>query len=105
MTKKTLSGILLDEHADLSLNDLCRACSQHEEWVIELVEEGVLEPIGNDYKEWAFPAASLQRARAATRLQRDLSINLTGIALALDLMDEIERLRARLNRFGIKGDT
>lgn len=105
MTKKTLSGILLDEHADLSLNDLCRVCSQHEEWVIELVEEGVLEPIGSDYKEWKFPAASLQRARAAMRLQRDLSVNLTGIALALDLMDEIERLRARLNRFGIKGDT
>jgi len=105
MTKKTLSGILLDEHADLSLNDLCHACSQHEEWVIELVEEGVLEPIGSDHKEWKFPAASLQRARAAMRLQRDLSVNLTGIALALDLMDEIERLRARLNRFGIKGDT
>ena len=105
MIEKTLSGILLDEHVELSLNDLCHACSRREEWVIELVEEGVLEPIGSDYKEWRFPAANLQRARTAMRLQRDLSINLAGIALALDLMDEIETLRARLNRFDIEGDT
>jgi chaperone modulatory protein CbpM len=28
------------------------------------------------------------------RLQRDLDINLAGVALALDLMDEIESLQA-----------
>jgi chaperone modulatory protein CbpM len=32
------------------------------------------------------------------RLQRDLDINLAGVALALDLMDEIESLRAAVSR-------
>jgi chaperone modulatory protein CbpM len=32
------------------------------------------------------------------RLQRDLGINLAGVALAIDLLDEIEDLRAQLCR-------
>jgi chaperone modulatory protein CbpM len=105
MDEKTLSGILLDEHTELSLNEFCHACSRQEEWVVELVEEGVLEPIGGDRKRWQFSAASLQRAHITLRLQRDLGINLAGIALTLDLLDEIETLRARLNRLDVVGET
>jgi len=105
MNEKTLNGTLLDEYTELSLNDLRHACSQREEWVIELVEEGVLEPTGSDYKQWRFSATSLHRARAAMRLQRDLGINLAGIAVALDLLDEVETLRARLRRFDTEEDT
>ena len=98
MTEKTLSGTLLDESAELSLDDLCRACSRHEEWIIELVEEGVLEPVGQDREQWRFSVTSLQRARVTMRLERDLGVNLPGIALTLDLLDEIETLRTRLSR-------
>jgi chaperone modulatory protein CbpM len=38
----------------------------------------------------------LRRARTALRLQRDLEINLPGVALALELMEELERLRREL---------
>jgi len=100
MPKDTLiSGLLLDEDIELSLADLCQACSRHAEWVIELVEEGVLEPTGRTRSEWRFSGVSLQRAQAACRLQHDLGINLAGIALVLDLLDEIETLRSRLGRF------
>jgi chaperone modulatory protein CbpM len=34
------------------------------------------------------------------RLQRDLGVNLAGVALALDLLQEIELLWARLNKSG-----
>ena len=105
MKEKTLSGILLDEQTELSLNDLCRACSSSAEWVIELVEEGVLEPVGHQQAHWRFRGSSLQKARAAMRLQHDLGINLAGVALALDLLDEIEILRARLCRFEINDGT
>jgi chaperone modulatory protein CbpM len=98
MNQKTLSGILLDEHLELSLNDLCRACSSSTEWVIELVEEGALEPIGQEQSGWRFTGTSLCRAQTAMRLQRDLGINLAGIALALDLLDEIETMRAQLRQ-------
>ena len=32
------------------------------------------------------------------RLQRELEVNLAGVALALDLMEEIQQLRRRLQR-------
>ena len=98
MKQKTLTGILLDERAELSLKELSHACSSSAEWVIELVGEGVLEPVGQEQAHWRFSGTSLPRARAATRLQHDLDINLAGVALALDLMDEIKTLRERLCR-------
>jgi chaperone modulatory protein CbpM len=33
------------------------------------------------------------------RLQHDLGINLAGIAVVLDLLEEIDSLQARLSRF------
>lgn len=101
MTSKTLTGVLLDERTELSLHDLSHACSTSTEWVLELVDEGVLEPIGHEQARWRFSGPNLLRARTAKRLQQDLQINLAGIALALDLMEEIEAMRERLRRFEI----
>ena len=98
MNSKVLSGVVLDEEVLLSLADLCHACSRHAEWIVELVDEGILQPAGRDQEQWRFPGPSLLRARTAMRLQQDLHINLAGVALALDLMDEIESLRALVCR-------
>lgn len=103
MTEKVLTGVLLDERVELSLSEICEACSGSSSWVIELVEEGVLEPAGTEQQRWRFAGPSLIRARTAKRLQEDLQINLAGVALALELMDEIEDLRARLSRFDTAG--
>ena len=100
MATKILDGILIDESTHISLGQLCRACSRHAEWVIELVEEGVLEPCGRSPEQWYFTDTALERALVAARLQRDLGLNLPGVALALDLLDEIHRLRAALGRPG-----
>ena len=104
MTLTILNGILLDEHTELSLNDLCRACSTSAEWVIELVDEGVLEPINYQQTLWRFTGVSLKKAQVAVRLQRDLGINIAGIALAVELLDEIETLQARLNCLELNDD-
>jgi len=110
MTQKILTGILLDDQTELSLNELCCACSSSAEWVIELVELGALEPLGQvslayQQTHWRFPASALQRAHTAMRLQRDLGINLAGVALALDLLDEIDNLQAQLRRDAIIDDS
>jgi chaperone modulatory protein CbpM len=98
MKTELLTGIVLDEQAELTLSDLCRACCQHAEWIVQLVEEGILEPAGHNPAQWRFSGTSLQKAHIAMRLQRDLEINLAGVALALDLMDEIESLRSLVCR-------
>ncbi len=96
MDKIILTGPILDEELSLTMVELSRACSVRTEWIVELVEEGVLEPSGRDTNHWIFTGLSLQRALVIRRLQRDLGANIAGAALALDLMDEIEVLRMRL---------
>lgn len=91
-----LSGCILEEETELTLPELCRACNVHAELIIEFVEEGVLEPAGNEPSAWVFKGGSLKRTRAALRLQHDLGVNLAGVALALQLLDELETLRMRM---------
>lgn len=95
---KLLSGEVVEEEMDLSLADLCRACRLPAERVFELVEEGVIEPVGRNPRQWRFRGVSMRRVRCVQRLEQDLGINIAGAALALDLLEEIERLRARLRR-------
>jgi len=91
---------IVEEDVHLSLVELCRACRAPEEQVRVWVVEGVLEPIGASPQEWQFKGPSLRRARLALTLTRELEINPPGVALALDLMDEIAALRAKLRRAG-----
>ena len=104
MKTKLLSGTLLDDQVHLSLTEISEACSTRVEWVIELVDEGILEPAGRNRSQWQFSAVHLSRAVCARRLQRDLEINLAGVALALDLMEEIEVLRIRLRNSELIGE-
>jgi chaperone modulatory protein CbpM len=90
---------LLEEETELTLADLAQACTVHTEKIIELVDVGVLEPQGRP-GHWRFGGASLFRARRVLRLQQDLDIDLAGAALALELLDEIASLRARLRATG-----
>lgn len=91
-----LSCEIVDYRETLTLGQLCRSCGVHAEWVTLLVEEGVLEPVSSGQRQWRFAAAHLPRVHAARRLANDLGLNASGIALALQLMDEVRELRARL---------
>ncbi len=66
------------------------------------VFEGVLEPIGETPQDWQFTGQSLRRTRLALSFTRDLEINPAGVALALDLLDEIALLRARMQRMTVR---
>ena len=92
-----VTGIILEEQVELTLAEISRGCAVHAELIIELVDEGVLVPVGRNPIDWRFTGAHLRRAAIALRLQRDLGLNLAGVALALELLDELNTLRARLN--------
>ena len=95
---KLLSGEIVEEDIELSLADLCRTCRLSAERVFELVDEGIVEPVGRDPSRWRFRGVSVRRVRCVQRLEQDLGINVAGAALALDLLEELNRLRARLRR-------
>lgn len=83
----------------IRLRELCSACGVSAELVVELVDEGVLQPTGSDRTGLVFAAVAVRRVRVARRLQRDLGVNHAGAALALDLLDELHALRDRLRVF------
>ncbi|SHF37264.1 transcriptional regulator, MerR family [Microbulbifer donghaiensis] len=94
---REITGAILDEESELTLGELCRACGMPAERIIALVEEGIIEPRGSRVR-WRFSGICVRRVRKVYTLERDLGVNLAGAALALDLLEEIERLQARLAR-------
>jgi chaperone modulatory protein CbpM len=103
-TTPVLSGVLLDESTTVTLDELGRLCRVQREQIVLLVDEGVLEPLGQQQTEWRFTTENLHRARIAIRLQHDLGVNLAGVALVLDLMTENDALRARLRLLQAESD-
>jgi chaperone modulatory protein CbpM len=97
-----LHGAVVEEEVQLTLVELCQACNTEEQRIQEWIAEGLLEPVGESPQDWRFSGESLRRARLALRLTRDLEIDPAGVALALDLLDEIAALRARLQRAGLE---
>ncbi len=87
--------IIFDEEISYGLDELCDLCRISTEHVIEFVEEGVLTPVEPDPAQWHFDCLAIKRLQTAIRLQRDLKVNLAGVALVLDLLDELRELRQR----------
>ena len=99
-TSSMANGVCLsDEHA-LDIEAFAVACGTEVEFVRLLVDEGLLRPVV-EQPAWRFGGEELTRVRRVRRLQRDFEANLQSVAVMLDLIDEIERLRAQLQRVGI----
>ncbi|MCI0506440.1 MAG: chaperone modulator CbpM [Gammaproteobacteria bacterium] len=92
----TILGELIDESHEFSLGELCRICDVHAEVIMTLVEEGIVEPLGDEPATWRFPGPALKRVEIALHLQRDLDVNLPGVALVVELLEERESLLRRL---------
>ncbi|MGZ8246805.1 chaperone modulator CbpM [Methylomagnum sp.] len=92
-SKMTAKGVLLDERTRFSLVELCEVCRISADYVLEVVDEGIIEPEGGEPAQWRFRAADLRRVQTALRLQRDLRVNLPGAALALHLLEELDATR------------
>jgi chaperone modulatory protein CbpM len=95
-TSVTLTGVVLDEYTELTLDELCLTCRVDQEAIVALVDEGIIEPRVRYESSWIFNGSALPQAVRALRLQRDLDLNPAGVAIALDLLNEIEDLRNRL---------
>ena len=90
---------LADDHA-LELDAFAAACGIEAAFVRLLVDEGLVRPVVLQ-PAWRFGGEELGRVRRICRLQRDFEANLQSVAVMLDLIDEIEQLRAQLQRAGI----
>ena len=88
------TGTMLDANCEFSLLELCRVCDIDAHFAAVLVEEGVIEPLGeNTPFHWRFNGLMIRRVQIAVRLRRDLDINLPGIATVIQLLEELQELR------------
>lgn len=91
-----LVGHIVEEDSEWSLDELCGLCAVESARILELVEQGVIQP--RPAAEPRFGGEALRRVRVAVRLQRDLGINAAGTALALELLERIASLESELLR-------
>jgi chaperone modulatory protein CbpM len=91
-----IEGSVVENEVHMSIVELSHASRTPQELIMSWVTEGVLSPLGTSPEDWRFSGDSLRRAKTAAHLTHDLELNVPGVALALDLLEEITQLRARL---------
>ena len=95
--REPMPAEMIGSAAVYSLQELSQSCEVETSFVSALVAEGIIEPQGSGPSEWKFSSLSVVRTAKAKRFDRDLGLNPAGIALVLDLLNEIEHLQARLS--------
>lgn len=82
----------------LSMHEVVATYGVEENFILEIVQEGILAVPANERGEFQFNNTDLATILRVLRLHRDLGVNIPGAALALELMQEIERLKCLLKR-------
>lgn len=91
-----LQAQIIGEREWLDLTEICRVCRIEREQLLELAELGVVMPRGPEPEQWQLPAEDLPRLRIAGRLMRDLGVNVSGAALAVELLEVQHDLERRV---------
>ncbi len=97
-------AVVVDD-AFFTLDALTISCAVSGAWVVEHVQAGVLlEEPGPDASAWKFSGQDLRRVRRIRDVECtfDAAPELAG--LVVDLLEETERLRARMRRAGLSVD-
>jgi chaperone modulatory protein CbpM len=95
----------LDEHRVVSLAELVDLSGLSEAELVELVQHEVIPLRSAPGQAWVFSARVITVARQACRLRDELELDMSGLSVALRLLErvrgleeEIARLRALLPR-------
>ena len=88
----------------LSVTEFTQVAGLSQGDVVELVEVGVLKPLGRSVNDWSFDSEAMNLARRLRRIREDLELNLDVHALALGfrLLERICELESALNRSQIQ---
>lgn len=98
MKKQTITtGLLMDEHTQISYTEICETYEIDEAFLQELAEHGLIEQTASNLKQQTFDHHTVTRIQSARRIQHDLGVNTPGVVLAIELLEELEQLRDELN--------
>lgn len=96
---KHLMVISVEENPEFTLEEICRVCEVSPDFVYEMIEYGAIDPRGFSKETLLFDENHLRRIRTINHLYHDLEVNMAGAALVVDMMEEMERMRAQIELF------
>lgn len=91
------TGVLIEDTTTYTAIEVCQKYHIPQELLIEMIEHGLFPRTTTSPEQISFDAKALRRMESAFRLHNDLGINLPGVTLALELLDEIEKIHSELN--------
>jgi chaperone modulatory protein CbpM len=94
--ESTNSPDLIEQNTLYSVHEFCEICRIRQEVLVELIREGVILPQDPSDDTWVFTQRAVTRFKRAYRLQRDLDLNLSGVALSVELLEEIDQLNEEI---------
>jgi chaperone modulatory protein CbpM len=97
--EEVFAGSLMED-TWLTLEQVAAACTVEPEWLVRHIDEGLFPHAVSVAGVWRFTGTGLVRARRMRQLERDFDAVPEMAALAADLLEEIDSLRARLRCFG-----
>ena len=92
-----LEARLLGEGDWIAATAICELCRLDLDAVRELAALGVVTP-RDIAGQWQLPATALPRLQIAARLMRDLGVNASGAALAVELLEAQRELERRIRQ-------
>ncbi len=97
VTTQVLEARVITEGDWIAVTEICQLCRIDPDAVRELGDLGLVlarETQGG----WQVPAAALPRLRIVGRLMRDLGVNVSGAALAVELIEAQRALERRIRQ-------
>ncbi|NMG63422.1 MerR family transcriptional regulator [Azoarcus indigens] len=85
----------------LPLEQVAAACAVEPEWLLRHIEDGLFVGMASVGGTWRFSTVGLARARRMRELERNFDAVPELAALVADMLEEMDRLRARLRRAGL----
>ncbi|CRY55370.1 MULTISPECIES: chaperone modulator CbpM [Yersinia] len=89
-----------------TVTELCQSTGIMQDELVEVVELGVIVPLESTDSVWIFDAKALSNLKRAQRLQHELDLDWSGVAMTLTLLERVEQLkkeneqlRRQLDRF------
>ena len=98
--KTRLTEVLwLEAHPDIPLPELAELSGLSASELQALTDYGVLQAVDASAEEPSYRAGCVVTARAAFRLRRDMELNTEGLALVMQLLEQVRSLEAQLSAF------
>lgn len=83
-----------------SFNEMLRVCAAERQWLLELIEEGIISVEGQP-EQAIFSGFQMARVRRACRLRHDFDASVPALSLIMRLLDEVEELRKQNPPFSL----